>query len=146
MFPSPCFVILLEVFGGLAVEAISMSFEEKRKIRNANAKANIKGAKEDKKEERYNEREITRRFLNSEDGVTFLIDKAKKGRAGRCEENPKEKDMDYYVNEVIDFYVSWVKRCGSKRIIRGSQYECMKGIEDYCLNSDVRNFFEYLFY
>lgn len=101
--------------------------------------------KEKQKKPRYNESEAMQAFLSSENGITFLIDRAKEAKIQAAHGHGQERDIGYIMDEVLDFYAAWSFGCPIRRNNRFSQYELVKKIEEYCCKPEVKKFFDYLF-
>ncbi|KAM0678961.1 hypothetical protein BDAP_000338 [Binucleata daphniae] len=105
---------------------------------------NITNGEEEKK--RYNEKQVIKDFLNSQDGINILLEKI------RCYEKTKttntkdaKKPMIECIDELIDFYVAWVCNCPSKIMYNKSHYSGFKHLEKICDDKEVKPLFDYLF-
>lgn len=94
---------------------------------------------------RYNESEIIQTFLNSDRGITFLIDKAKEAKLHFSLAPKKKSSFQCVLDEIVDFYATWSFNCPVRRNNKLSQYELVKKIEDHCEKAEVKKFFDYLF-
>ncbi|KAF7683548.1 hypothetical protein TCON_1247 [Astathelohania contejeani] len=100
---------------------------------------------EDKKPETkkpYNEKDTIREFLNSENGVVFLIDKARETKTY----NMQEQDIETIIDNLIDYYVTWLGNCKGKKAVNMTKYDFMCEIEKYCSEPDIKGMFNFLFY
>lgn len=100
---------------------------------------------EEKDKPRYNESEIIQTFLNSNDGITFLIDKAKEAKLHFSTGERKRASFQSILDEVIDFYATWSFNCPIRRNNKFSQYKLIKKVEDHCEKPEIKKFFDYLF-
>ncbi|CAD26350.2 hypothetical protein [Encephalitozoon cuniculi GB-M1] len=99
--------------------------------------------KEGAKQKRYNEREIIKRFLVSEKGITFLVDHV--NRKSSCKDTRLSKElMEKEIDNLIDYYFAWIHSLPVKRSMKMSRYEFLKYLEDFCRKNDVSNLFEFL--
>jgi len=91
---------------------------------------------------RYNEKNMTKKFLSSKEGVSFLSEHIKINNKDDCMtwENI-EKDVD----NIIDFYVAWSNKFPLKRVDKCSKYEFIKFIEDWCDKNNMLEVFSYLY-
>jgi len=94
---------------------------------------------------RYNEKEIVKRFLVSEQGVTFLINHARRDRKIRHSAKPDKKAIRDQVNNIIDYYLAWVNKFPVRRSMRVSRYEFLRHLEEFCSKNNILDLFDFLF-
>ncbi|KAK1348197.1 hypothetical protein CWI38_0638p0050 [Hamiltosporidium tvaerminnensis] len=113
---------------------------------------------EDNKTKRYNQTEVYKTFLSSNNGISFIIDKAKevsrknKESNGRYEglglngEKIRSKEELYKsVENIVDFYLTWVSLCPGRKFLKMNKYDFLCEIENFCSKSEIKKFFSYLF-
>ena len=57
----------------------------------------------------------------------------------------KNKTLLQSIDDVIDFYTTWMYKSPSKNIYKGSIYDGFKIIEKYCNDDEIKNIYNYLF-
>lgn len=93
------------------------------------------------KKPRYNEKQITKNFLSSQDGIKFLSDNI--NIKSKLSDNIYDLQKD--VTNIIDFFVAWSNKFPLRRADKMSRYEFIKFIEDWIDKNDMLDVFEYLY-
>ncbi|WUR02988.1 uncharacterized protein VNE69_03201 [Vairimorpha necatrix] len=91
---------------------------------------------------RYNEKNITKNFLTSKDGISFLSEHIKDSNKGEIDTwDNLEKEID----NIIDYFSAWSIKFPLKRVDKCSKYEFIKFIEEWCDKNDMLDVFSYLY-
>ncbi|KAM0688358.1 hypothetical protein COBT_000379 [Conglomerata obtusa] len=100
---------------------------------------------------RYNEKRIIKEFLNSPNGIQFLLEKVRNYNTTQNlvydtdTNDGKKYDIVKCTDEIIDYYTAWIDKCPSKVIYHKSHYEGFKNVEKICEEKEVKELFNYLF-
>lgn len=87
---------------------------------------------------KYNEKNTTKEFMLSDKGIPFLI---RVGADFKFYKNNQSKDIE----NLIDFYCTWTSTFPVRKNLKMSKYDYLKSVEDFCLNRENAQFFEFLF-
>lgn len=108
---------------------------------------NKKTAEKSNGKKRYNEKDVVKRFLVSERGITFLVDHAREGKrvVGEVPICPGKKAMREQVTNIVDYYFAWINHFPVRKNMRISKYSFLKHLEDLCSKKEIGCLFDFLF-
>lgn len=126
-----------------------MNFEDQKddKIskKNTNKSSTSKSTKSNT--ERYNESNIVKKFLNSKDGIKFLINsqssKVQLDSTILDTNNTLSDKNNIYkrIDDFIDFYTCWTRSFPTRKNLKVSKYEYLKSVEDFCSKNEISEIF-----
>ena len=79
---------------------------------------------------RYNEKIETEKFLKSNEGLLFLIDKTRNFKFD------SKQNIILQIDNLIDFYTTWTVSFPVKKNLKMSKYEFIKSVEDFCCDNN----------
>lgn len=90
---------------------------------------------------RYKESAIIKKFLNSKQGIQFLIEQQKPRVPG--DHGTPDSDLYAKIDNIIDFYVTWTNNFPVRKNMRVSKYEFLKCVENFCSKTEICEMFTY---
>ncbi|KAK6089188.1 hypothetical protein P3W45_001815, partial [Vairimorpha bombi] len=97
---------------------------------------------DEKKTRKYNEKIITKDFLTSPNGISFLSDNMKDHYNGNVE---FPEDIRKDISNIIDYFLAWSTKFPLRRADKCTKYEFIKFIEDWCDKNDMIDVFSFLY-
>ncbi len=95
---------------------------------------------EKKEKNRYCESRIVEEFLQSKDGISFLINSQNEVESNKSQK--RKKTLYSKIEDLIDFYTTWGNTFPVRKNIKISKYEFLKSIEAYCNKKEIHEMFE----
>lgn len=96
----------------------------------------------DKKAQKYNEKLVTKNFLTSSNGISFLSENLKDFYTGNVE---YPEDIRKDISNIIDYFLAWSNKFPLRRADKCTKYEFIKFIEYWCDKNDMIDVFSFLY-
>lgn len=105
---------------------------------NAGPRASAEG-EGTKQTPRYKESEVITKFLDSNSGISFLIDPQARGHCVEDDSDMQKEGKNIYdrVDDIIDFYTAWTNNFPVRKNLKVSKYEFLKSVENFCAKPEI---------